>query len=140
MITPTLPDTTPPGASDEDRAAVRAQLAANIDNACASIYNRICRFAMEYELREAQAKTYAAAGYNGTVPRQVDAFATRAGIAARQATDIILEQATGYRAALDNIGDLRMRKFSLKGMTDAAAHVEFSIIMAAINTVDRALT
>lgn len=129
----------PPGASDEDRAAVQAQMASHIDDACARILSRFTRFAMEYELRESQAIAFKAAGYNGTVPRQVSAFSTRASITPLQATDIILAQATGYRAALDDLGDLRMRKFELTGLGIDAAQATYIQIMAAIDAFGRAL-
>lgn len=130
----------PPGASDEDRAAVKSQMASHIDDACARILGRFTRFGMEYELRETQAIAFKSAAYNGPVPRQVAAFSTRAGITPLQATDIILAQATGYRAALDDLGDLRMRKFELIGLSADAAHATYVRIMADIDAFDRALT
>tara|TARA_R110000868_G_scaffold399397_1_gene673096 strand:+ start:1169 stop:1825 length:657 start_codon:yes stop_codon:yes gene_type:complete len=53
----------------------------------------------EYELAENEATAYKAAGYTGTVPSSVQAWATAKGWTATQATDSILTAATGWRTA-----------------------------------------
>jgi hypothetical protein len=111
-----------------------------IDDAVAAIYSRFTRFAQEYETRETQAKAFKDAGYAGTVPRQVQAFATPAGKTATQAADLIISQAAQLRGALDDLGALRMRKYEVIGAaTDAAASAALSEILAAVAVIDAAL-
>ena len=108
-------------------------LAATVDNTVAGIYNQWTRFEAEYVLRESQAQAYKDAAYTGEVPRQVAAFADRAGVPYQQATDLILSQAAGLRTALANLGDLRMRKYEILNAADAAtAQAKFDEIKAAI--------
>lgn len=136
-----LPIPEPANASAEDLAAAQAQLTVDIDNACSAIYTRFGRFAMEYELREKQAQAYKDAGYSGPVPRQVAAFADRASVAYEPATNLILSQAASLRAALDALGDLRMRKFEVMlaatPQAASAAHVD---ILAAIAAIDQSIS
>lgn len=74
-----------------------------------------------YELREAQAIAYKAAGYTGDVPSQVASFQVAAGLTPTAATDTILAQAAAFRAALNELETRRMRKFEVDAMTDARA-------------------
>jgi hypothetical protein len=100
---------------------IKSWLIASIDDRVAAIYQRWTRFQAEYELRESEAIAYQAAGYTGDVPRQVAAFADRAGLAYQQATDLILGQAALLRTALANLGDLRMRKYEVAAASYAEA-------------------
>lgn len=115
---------------------VKKILARQIDDYAAGIYQKWERFGREYELREAQAIEYKDAGYTGDVPRQVAAFADRAGLPYQQATDLILTQAEILRQAADDIGDLRMRKYEILNAEDAAGanakHMEINALMEAI--------
>ena len=99
--------------SEPDIAALHADAARMIDDASAAIYSRFTRFDQEYVAREAQALAYRDAGYTGDVPRQVAAFAVPAGITAQQAADTILQQAATLRAAIEQLGVLRMRKYEV---------------------------
>ena len=99
--------------SEPDIAAIHADAARMIDDAAAAIYSRFTRFDQEYVARETQALAYRDADYAGEVPRQVAAFAVPAGITAQQAADTILQQAATLRAAIDQLGELRMRKYEV---------------------------
>lgn len=99
--------------SEPDIASLHADAAKMIDDAAAQVYGRFTRFDQEYVVREEQALAYRAAGYAGEVPRQVAAFAVPAGITAQQAADTILQQAATLRAAIDQLGELRMRKYEV---------------------------
>lgn len=120
-------------------AARRQAMIDSIDAACAAIYTRVGRFSEEYKEREAQAIAFKAAGYTGTVPRQVAAFATPAGVTPTYATDLILSQAAQLRGALSALGELRMRKYELKADSLGAAVAAHAQIMAAINAIGAAL-
>lgn len=119
----------------------RAALAAQIDAAVEAIYERPTRLSEEYKQREAQAQAYKNAGYAGAVPARVAGFATPAGMTAQAATDLILQQAAQLRGALDQLSDLRMRKYLVtRAATDTEAQVEFDATMAAIEAIAASLT
>ena len=99
--------------SEPDIAALHADAAKMIDDAAAQVYGRFTRFDQEYVVREEQALAYRAAGYAGEVPRQVAAFAAPAGLPAQQAADTILSQAAMLRGAIEQLGELRMRKYEV---------------------------
>ncbi len=99
--------------SEPDIASLHADAARMIDEAAASIYSRFTRFDQEYVVREEQALAYRAAGYAGEVPRQVAAFAAPAGLPAQQAADTILSQAAMLRGAIEQLGEMRMRKYEV---------------------------
>ncbi len=99
--------------SEPDIAALHADAARMIDDASAAIYSRFTRFDQEYVAREEQALAYRAAGYAGEVPRQVAAFAAPAGLPAQQAADTILSQAAMLRGAIEQLGEMRMRKYEV---------------------------
>lgn len=124
----------------ELEAQERKALTQQIDAAVAAIYAQYEQFGIEYRDREAQAQSYKDAGYNGTVPKQVDAFAKPANKTAKQATDIILQQSALLRGALDNLGVLRMRKYEVINAPDiAAARAASTEILAAIQQIGAAL-
>ncbi|EGY51995.1 hypothetical protein [Neisseria shayeganii] len=130
--------------SPEDAAALLADVrAAETERINAAVYGvaqPLLRFRAEYELREAQARAYAEAGYTGEVPSQVAAFATPAGLTPQQATDIILQQADKLHAALDQLATLRMRKFELQSLDSTEAVTERSNeILAAVAAVGEQL-
>lgn len=117
------------------------KFSSDIDDLVAAIYNRFTRFESEYTLREAQAQAYKDAGYTGTVPQQVAAFATPAGMDAETATDLILSQAANLRAALAMLGAKRMRKYEIINAEDAeAAQAKFDEISAEINAIGDSLS
>lgn len=112
-----------------------------IDDSVAEIYQRFCRFQSEYELRESEALAFRENGYAGEVPRQVAAFANRAGLPAQQATDLILSQAAGLRAALAELGDLRMRKYEvMKAQSEGTAQTIFDDIKTLIEQVGASIS
>ena len=128
--------------SDEIRArgVDRDSLSARIDAAAAAVYSQPMTFSKEYEQREAQAQAYKDAGYTGTVPPRVAGFAEPAGMTAREAADLILSQGVQLRDALDQLSDLRMRKYAIKrAATDEEAQTIFSDTMAAINAIAASL-
>lgn len=120
-------------------AAKRQAMIDSIDAACAAIYTRVGRFSEEYKEREAQAIAFKAAGYTGTVPRQVAAFSTPAGVSPTYATDLILTQAAQLRSALSTLGELRMRKYELKTESLDVATAAHAQILSAINTIGASL-
>ena len=99
--------------SEPDIAALHADAGRMIDEAAANVYGRFTRFDHEYIIREQNAMAYRDAGYAGEVPRQVAAFAVPAGIEPRQAADTILQQAAMLRGAIEQLGELRMRKYEV---------------------------
>lgn len=118
----------------------RDSLAAQIDEAAAAVYDKPMRFSKEYEMREAQAQAYKDAGYTGTVPPRVAGFAEPAGMTAREAADLILSQGVQLRDALDQLSDLRMRKYAVtRAATDEEAQTIFSDTISAINAIAASL-
>ena len=99
--------------SEPDIDALHADAGRMIDEAAAQVYGRFTRFDQEYVVREEQALAYRAAGYAGEVPRQVAAFAVPAGIEPHRAADIILQQAAMLRGAIEQLSELRMRKYEV---------------------------
>ena len=96
-------------------AKIAAKL--SIDNLAATCYERYTRFQLEYEKRENQAQLYKDNNYIGEIPEQILAFSEPSGITPEQATDIILQQSTILRTALNNIAVLRMKKFEIDKLT-----------------------
>lgn len=118
----------------------KEQLIIQLDNKFAEIYNSYNRFLLEYQLREQQAITFRDSGYVGTPPRQVQAFAARANKTPQEATGIILYQATSMRAMLEELGDLRMRKFELlTATTDEELHTVYTSIVSAVELLKQQL-
>lgn len=97
-------------------ADAQAQGAAQINDAVKEVLQPLTRFEVEYKRREAQARAYRDAGYKGDIPCQVDAFAKPTGKTPKEAADIILAQAEMLYAALDRLGEMRMRKFELQSL------------------------
>ena len=127
--------------SEPDIDALHADAGRMIDEAAANVYGRFTRFDQEYIIREQHAMAYRDAGYAGEVPRQVAAFATPAGIPARNATDIILGQAANLRAAVSTLGELRMRKYEVYQATSAEAKIAAKdSILAAIAAFGKTTT
>ena len=127
--------------SEPDITALHADAARMIDDASAAIYGRFTRFDQEYVAREAQALAYRDAGYTGDVPRQVAAFAVPAGITAQQAADTILQQAATLRAAIDQLGELRMRKYEVYAAATVAEKLAArDAVLIAIKALGEQLT
>lgn len=118
----------------------KEQLITQLDNQFAEIYNSYNRFLLEYQLREQQAIAFRDSGYLGTPPRQVQAFAIRANKTSQEAAGIILYQATSMRAMLEELGDLRMRKFELlTATTDEELHTVYTSIVSAVELLKQQL-
>ena len=127
--------------SEPDIAALHADAARMIDDASAAIYSRFTRFDQEYVVREEQALAYRAAGYAGEVPRQVAALAAPAGLPAQQAADTILSQAAMLRGAIEQLGEMRMRKYEVYAAATVAEKLATrDAVLAAIRAFGEQLT
>lgn len=117
-------------------AATKDALMDSVDNYISAIYSRFTRFETEYVQREAAARAFKSVGYAGDAGVWVMAFATSAGMSPTQATDLIIRQADTLRAALQQLGALRMRKHVIAGAIIAedarAEHDEITSHAAAI--------
>ena len=65
--------------------------------------------AFEYQAAERDAKAYAEAGFTGTTPPNVQAWADAAGMTTRQAAENILQEAALYNYALNAIRAYRLQ-------------------------------
>lgn len=127
--------------SEPDIDALHADAGRMIDEAAAQVYGRFTRFDQEYVVREEQALAYRAAGYAGEVPRQVAAFAAPAGLPAQQAADTILSQAAMLRGAIEQLGELRMRKYEVYAAATVAEKLATrDAVLTAIRTLGEQLT
>jgi len=130
----------PPPAHVPDEDEQKAMLAAQIDGKVAYIYRQFTQFQVEYELREAAAQAYKNAGYTGQADPLIADYAESSGMTAEQAAEATLYMASQLRAALPQLGVLRMRKnrvLRASSMEDARA--EFGQIMGAIEQIESAL-
>jgi hypothetical protein len=100
---------------------LKRQLVDQIDSTFAAIYALWQRFDSEYVLREAAARAFAAANYEGDPGVWVTSYAVGAGLALRVAADQILAQAEARREALEQLAALRMSKYSIESATDIPA-------------------
>lgn len=117
-------------------ARIAPGLAGEIDAAVAKITARYAPYLEEYKTRETQARAFAAANFTGTVPQQVAAFATPAGLTAQVATLTIIGQADALRTASDLLGVQRMRKYEVMRATTAAqARAAHSDVLATIAAI-----
>lgn len=83
---------------------MKAEFNAQTDNECDDIYFTVMGFRdIEYINAEAQAIAYQAAGYTGTIPPLVAAYASGAGISAQAATEYTLALAAAWRPAMKAI-------------------------------------
>ena len=127
--------------SEPDIASLHADAANMIDDAAAQVYGRFTRFDQEYVVREEQALAYRAAGYAGEVPRQVAAFAAPAGLPAQQAADTILSQSAMLRGVIEELGELRMRKYEVYAAATVAEKLAArDAVLAAIQAFGEQLT
>ena len=127
--------------SEPDIDALHADAGRMIDEAAAKVYGRFTRFDQEYVAREEQALAYRAAWYAGEVPRQVAAFAVPAGIEPRQAADTILQQAAMLHGAIEQLGELRMRKYEVYAAATVAEKLAaMDAVLIAIRAFGEQLT
>lgn len=101
------------------QAAGLQQIDADVD----ALYARVIgNRAAEYEQAEREATAYAHAGYAGTVPGMVDAWAQAKGWSGQQAADDIITQANAWRSAQTAIRAARLlRKEQVRAAEDVAA-------------------
>lgn len=119
---------------------IRAGWMRQIDVNIANIITKRTQFQMGYEQREAAAKAYKEAGYEGDPTIWITAFADEAGFSYKDATDIILGQAAQLRKALEDLEALRMGKYRvLRAETRDDAQQAFLSIINAARDIDEAL-
>lgn len=107
-----------------------------IDDTVSAVYTKWTRFQKEYDARLQAAEAYAQAGYTGPVSVYISSVADAAGISAQAAADQVIEQATMFEVALEQLGAARMRKFEVKRATDAAGALALQdAIISQINTI-----
>ena len=127
--------------SEPDIDALHADAGRMIDEAVANVHGRLTRFDQEYIIREQHAIAYRDSGYTGEVPRQVAAFAVPAGIEPRQAADTILQQAEMLHGAIEQLGELRMRKYEVYAAATVAEKLATrDAVLAAIKSFSEQLT
>jgi hypothetical protein len=116
-----LPAQAPTEPPTVDQAALKAALASSVDSHIAGIYARWTRFETEYAVREAAARAFVAAGYEGDPGVWVTSFSGPAGLSDAAAADRIIAQADALHAALEQLAALRMAKYGILGAADAGA-------------------
>lgn len=100
-------------------AARKAVFYAQADKDCDDIYFAVMGFRdIEYINAEAEAKAYASAGYTGTVPPLIAAYAAGASISAQQAADYTIALASAWRPDMQVI---RQQRTAAKTAATAAA-------------------
>jgi hypothetical protein len=120
---------------------LKSQLVNSVDDAVAVIYAKWMRFEAEYREREAAAVAFVSAGYVGDPGVWVTAFATSAGKTNAQSADLIIAQAAGLRAALQNLGALRMQKYGiLSAQSPASANSVHDTIILQANAIAAAIS
>jgi hypothetical protein len=133
-----------PAPAGEELAALRAKNAKEmpplIDAAVAEVCARPQRFVLEYQEREAQARTYIEridkGGGAGAAPPRIAAFAASAGMAPVAAARLTIAQADALRGALGQLSDLRMRKYEvIRASTVEAQHAVFEDVMGKIRQI-----
>ena len=130
------PPVVPVMSDDEKKTLWMSQIDAN----AALVYNQFTRFDVEYEQREAAAKAYKDAGYTGDPTVWLTAFADSNGISYQMCADLILSQAATLRAAVVQLGVLRMNKYKVKNAaTIEEADQQFHSIINDIATLARSL-
>lgn len=91
-------------------AAEKIRIFEDVNEAVMVVYRTYTPMNMEYLEREAQAKAWEAKGFEGDVPPQILAFSNPARVNPVEACQLILLQAKEFRAALDYMSIIRMRK------------------------------
>ncbi len=129
------------GRAAQDLQQLKERLVGEVDDAIAQIYASWMRFDVEYTSRESAARAYVAAGYEGDAGAWVLAYADAAGISAREAADRIISQADALRAALVELGTLRMQKYLIQSADNAEiAQAQFENIVAQAGLVEAGLS
>lgn len=98
-------------------AAEKIRIFADVNEAVMKVYRTYTPMNMEYLEREAQAKEWKAQNFQGEVPPQILAFSNPARVNPVEACELILLQAKQFRAALDYMSIIRMRKHEVENAT-----------------------
>jgi hypothetical protein len=103
-----------------------------LDDHAAAIYARWTRFEAEYAEREAAARRYRDAGYQGEPGRYLASYAEASTQAPQAAADSILMQAERLHQAQAALAALRMRKYELarQDSIDAVATLSADLLAA----------
>jgi hypothetical protein len=119
---------------------IKANLMAQIDTNVASVYGQYTRFEIEYVMREEKAREYKASGYTTDPTKWITTFADENGISYQLCADLIISQADTYRAAVADLGDLRMLKYRVKNAeTLEEAYAAHGQIIDQVYAIARAL-
>jgi hypothetical protein len=117
-------------------ANTKSRLTNAIDDLIASVYARWTRFESEYVTREGAARAFVAAGYTGDPGLWITSFAEPAGLEVAAAANLIVGQADQLRAAQEQLGALRMQKYTIHSATTAdAAQAAHDVIVNEVKDV-----
>lgn len=91
----------------------------------------------EYRLARDEAAAYIAAGYTGTVPPTVQAWATAKAWTAQRAADDIAATAQAWESALYAIRSIRLigKEAVRNATTDSAAQAAYDTVLAQLATI-----
>jgi len=103
----------PPGMSEPTDEQKRTTWTASITAIIGGIIGDKMRFQLGYVEREAAARAYIAAGYQGDVDAWITDFADEAKMEYPAAADLIAAQADHLRTANKNLEKLRMQKYRM---------------------------
>lgn len=135
-----MPEYKPPVIVPPTDSEMRALWAKQIDASVRLVSDKFTCFQMEYVEREAAATTYKESGFTSEPSEWITIFADSAKIPYPTAAQLILNQAVALRAAIKDLGDLRMQKYRvLNEETQEAAKAEFERIIEAIRVVEENL-
>lgn len=133
--------------TEPDLLEYKTSLMAEIDQAVYVAGEKKQRFAVEYQRREAQARSYlnAISSSGGArhlpVPTLVAGFATAAGMPTVEAAKLIAQQADELYEKMDTLANLRMRKYEvLRAATPEQARASYVEVMGLIAKVAATLT
>lgn len=91
--------------------------------------------AAEYQVAEAEAKAYRAAGYAGTVPQSIKSWAEAKQWTAKRAAEDILAEALAWNGALYALRDARLKAKEAVRNAGTAEDAE-AVAMAAIDSIN----
>jgi hypothetical protein len=103
---------------------LRQRLFGQVDAIVAALYDPLTRFQVEYDERIIAANAFVANEYQGDPGIWITSFATAAQLDNNTAADRIIAQNTALRAALAQIGALRMRKYEILNCPGDAVAVQ----------------
>ena len=109
-----------PASVNERLDVVRREAVDNINNRSIECYNIFTPLYMEYVQRESQAQAWKVSGFVGNPPPQVLAVSIPSRMNPMEACIQILTQAGQFRAVLDFLAGLRMKKLEVDTATSIA--------------------